>query len=93
MRKNRWFTGLLAGAVFALTPTVWADDRGSASFRSTGSPSANDYAVVFDDDPLQGDFQSAAGPLIYVTHHAPKQLLIRPRTAFVPELLKTVETL
>jgi hypothetical protein len=52
-----------------------------------------DYGYIFEDDPMQAGAMTPDDPLLRVLAHPLKQTLIRPRTAFVPELLKTVENL
>jgi hypothetical protein len=85
---------MLACAVVALTATARADDRSPAAAGSPPPlPAKGGYSYMFDDDPLRADLRSSEMPLIRVASHAVRQLLIRPRTAFVPELLQTVETL
>jgi hypothetical protein len=87
---------MCAGAVLALTGAAWASDRPAAGVSpasvSKGSGDG-DYGYVFDDDPMQAGVMTADDPRIRVIAHGVRQVLIRPRTAFVPELLKTVENL
>ena len=51
------------------------------------------YSVLFDADKLGGDGLEAAGPLIKAGFRPVRFLLLRPRIHFVPELLKSVESL
>ena len=91
MRRSQWVGWLCAGAVLALTSAAAGGDRRAAS-----APPAvhdDDYGYIFDDDPMQAGVMTADDPRIRVVAHGTKQLLIRPRTAFVPELLKTVENM
>ena len=48
---------------------------------------------VFDDDPLDAQGLGPLGSRIQVMARATRETLIRPRTAFVVELLKSVEKL
>ena len=92
MRGSQWVGWLCAGAVLAVTSAAAAGgDRRAA----TPPPASHDddYSYVFDDDPMQAGVMTADDPRIRVVAHGTKQLLIRPRTAFVPELLKTVENM
>lgn len=49
------------------------------------------WLAVFDDDPLSGEGFGANVPTIRVRAVSAYGYLIRPRTHFVPELLKSVE--
>jgi hypothetical protein len=53
----------------------------------------NGYKYVFKDDPLAATSGAPVGALIRVVPGAARQVLIRPRTNFVPELLKSTESL
>ncbi len=54
---------------------------------------ASGYRVNFDDDPLEAGGLGPIGARIAVMARASHTTLIRPRTAFVVELLKSVEHL
>jgi hypothetical protein len=56
-------------------------------------PPKNGYSYVFTDDPLAAGAFGANEARIPVLRHVLGGTLIRPRTDFVPELLKTVESL
>ncbi len=49
------------------------------------------YAYVFEDDPLTGLGQGATAAQIRVRPQGVRQMLLRPRVHFIPELLKSVE--
>jgi hypothetical protein len=51
------------------------------------------YTYAFLDDPLDAGGLNNHEAQIRVTSHVVRTTLIRPRTAFVTELLKTVENL
>jgi hypothetical protein len=55
--------------------------------------SADGYGYYFPEDKLAGDGFGPSNSVIRVRTGALRQTLIRPRTNFVPELLKTVENL
>lgn len=66
----------------------------SLSHAQTGSDprvegSGATYSVQFVDDPLNALGEDGIIPRIVVRPHAPRTTLIRPRTSFVTELLKT----
>ena len=46
---------------------------------------------VFDDDLLNADLGTPYGVQVFPRLRGPRVSLIRPRTSFVPELLKSVE--
>lgn len=52
---------------------------------------ATGYSYEFEVDFLDGDDLVGDGPRITVRHGHARVLLIRPRTSFKPELLKTLE--
>lgn len=51
------------------------------------------YEYWFQDDPLKAAGADGNLPLIKVRATGTRQSLMRPRTAFVPELLKSVENM
>jgi hypothetical protein len=51
------------------------------------------YGYVFTDDVMQAGAFTPDDPRIVVAGHATRVMLIRPRTAFVVELLRSVENL
>ncbi|HXX67486.1 MAG TPA: hypothetical protein VEK07_09910 [Polyangiaceae bacterium] len=84
------------GIPFAFVAAIAFTSRiGRADPRSTkaGAPSDDGYGYVFTDDVMQAGVLGPAAPPIAIVVHASRQQLIRPRTAFVRELLKTVENL
>lgn len=81
------FSSSLAGA----TETSRGSSTCKASYQE--QKIGSDQAVTFCDDPLLAD---DGAPLIAATGHPGRAFranLIRPRTQFVTELLKTVENL
>ena len=51
------------------------------------------YGYEFDDDPLNAGGFGPNDATIRVRPRAARTTLIRPRTSFVPEMLKSVESL
>jgi hypothetical protein len=51
------------------------------------------YGYSFDDDPLSAGGFGPNDATIRVRPRAARTTLIRPRTSFVPEMLKSVENL
>jgi hypothetical protein len=65
---------------------------------ATSSPSlaqeeGEGYGYEFEDDPLNAGGFGPNDATIRVRPRAARTTLIRPRTSFVPELLKSVENL
>jgi hypothetical protein len=76
-------------ALVAVSSTVRAETIRGARFID----SSDDYGYVFSDDVMQAGAFTPDDPRIVVTTRATRVTLIRPRTAFVAELLKSVENL
>ncbi len=55
--------------------------------------SADGYGYTFDDDPLSAGGFGPNDAIIRVRPRAAQATLIRPRTSFVPELLRSIENL
>ena len=78
-------TALATSLVLALPAA--AQGRGDASGRV-------DTEFTFDDgDDVEGRRVGAEGVIVPGRHRLRRRSLVRPRTHFVPEMLKTVETL
>ena len=73
------------------TPPALAGPRPRAGY-SVREGSAS-YEVAFDDEALLAPGSSAYGEWLKVRGPAPRAMLLRPRTSFVPELLTTVNGL
>ena len=88
MRKHRW---IAVSAFLVLAPAAVP----AAADDSTPATTANErgYVYNFGDDPLQAGGLEPIGARIQVARYAARATLIRPRTAFVVELLKSVEHL
>jgi hypothetical protein len=70
-------------AVVAASAVVHAQEKG----KDEG------YGYEFDDDPLSAGGFGPNDATIRVRPRAARTTLIRPRTSFVPEMLKSVENL
>jgi hypothetical protein len=89
----RWSV-LIPLAAFLSLPCAEA----SAKERTSGAgnePLGNEegYGYVFSDDPLQAGAFSGSDARIVVARSVVRAQLIRPRRAFVVELLRSVEVL
>jgi hypothetical protein len=74
---------------FALSLAVTASIT-SAAFAQTNAPS-DEYGYRFDDDYMLGDTLGSPPPILKGPKHPLKVQLIRARTSFVGEMLKSVE--
>ena len=82
-------TGVLLGAaVFASSALSFAQAKDTA-----GGEGKEGYGYEFDDDPLNAGGFGPNDATIRVRPRAARTTLIRPRTSFVPEMLKSVENL
>jgi hypothetical protein len=54
---------------------------------------SKDYGYTFEDDPLASNVQGTTGFVLKLRPPSARQLLLRPRVSFVPEMLKSVEGL
>ena len=83
-------TGALLGtAVFALSALSFAQAKDTPG----GGEKGEGYGYEFDDDPLNAGGFGPNDATIRVRPRAARTTLIRPRTSFVPEMLKSVENL
>ena len=81
MRPSALF--LLTAAAMSVAPAASAQAK----------PSDDDYGYRFDDDFMVGDTLSTTPPLIVIPKRIPRVQLIRPRSSFVSEMLKSVEAI
>jgi hypothetical protein len=70
-------------AVILASGSVFAQEKGDKE----------GYGYEFDDDPLSAGGFGPNDATIKVRPRAARTTLIRPRTSFVPEMLKSVESL
>jgi len=81
----------LGAAAMVVTPMAFAQDKGGAKVKE--SKSDEGYGYTFDDDPLNAGGFGPNDATIRVRPRAARTTLIRPRTSFVPEMLKSVENI
>jgi hypothetical protein len=98
MKRNKKL--VLGGSVLASLLLVasqsfaQAAGGGAAAATTTDSSGGNgDYGYKFDDDPLSAGGFGPADATIRVRPGPVRTTLIRPRTSFVPEMLKSVENI
>jgi hypothetical protein len=84
---------LIAAPAFAQQAGAGAGG-GASDVKSTGGgKGADGYGYEFTDDNLSAGGFGPNDSTIRVRQGAQRSLLIRPRTSFVPEMLKSVENL
>lgn len=74
-------------SAFVLAPAAMAQDAKPAGDKADG------YGYEFSDDPLNAGGFGPNDATIKVRPRAARTTLIRPRTTFVPEMLKSVENI
>lgn len=80
--------GLLAGLSLTLVASVASAGEGD---EYTTADEKDGYSVKFIDDLLQDSATNGTGPMIVVSPRAIRVTWMRPRTAFVNEMYKSVE--
>jgi hypothetical protein len=86
IRAKSLFVAATAGVVvFALASGASAQDAKEGG--------GDGYGYEFDDDPLNAGGFGPNDATIRVRARAARTTLIRPRTSFVPEMLKSVENI
>jgi hypothetical protein len=102
--RSHW--GVLAGLAVVLISTAASAQQpaappaagggGQAGIKTTGAPPSgkdSGYGYEFTDDPLNAGGFGPNDATIRVRPGPVRTTLIRPRTSFVPEMLKSVENL
>lgn len=82
---------LVASAAFAQGGDGVKETPAAAGGESGGS--GEGYGYEFDDDPLSAGGFGPSDATIKVRPKAARTTLIRPRTHFIPEMLKSVENI
>lgn len=80
---------LVAGLAFL----AMASGASTALAQTSESQTSDGYGYSFEDDPLNAGGFGPNDATIRVRKRAARTTLIRPRTTFVPEMLKSVENL
>jgi hypothetical protein len=89
--KKLLLTGFVAGASLLFAAESFAQDAAPAA--APGSSGTGDYGYKFEDDPLAAGGFGPSDATIRVRPGPVRTTLIRPRTSFVPEMLKSVENI
>jgi hypothetical protein len=92
---NRWLLGgIVAGTLVLVSAQSFAQDAPAAGGAGAGANGGNgDYGYKFEDDPLSAGGFGPADATIRVRPGPVRTTLTRPRTSFVPEMLKSVENI
>ena len=95
-RANKWLPGVLvAVSLLVLAAPAFAQDAPAGAGGGGGNAGgpAGDYGYKFEDDPLSAGGFGPNDATIRVRPGPVRTTLIRPRTSFVPEMLKSVENI
>jgi len=87
-RWTRWGTGMVAAALVSVIASSAFAQAGKA-----GAKKDEGYGYEFSDDPLNAGGFGPNDATIRVRPGPVRTTLIRPRTSFGPEMLKSVENL
>lgn len=99
MKKVGWVVTLSVVALLSVSGSAFAQQQGGAAAGggAAGGTKASDgkegYGYEFSDDPLSAGGFGPSDATIRVRPGPVRTTLIRPRTSFVPEMLKSVENL
>jgi hypothetical protein len=94
--NKRILIGLVVSAFVLTTASAFAQQPGAggAAPKATGGGGKDEgYGYEFSDDPLAAGGFGPNDATIRVRPGPVRTTLIRPRTSFVPEMLKSVENL
>jgi hypothetical protein len=93
-RSNKWvLDGLVAATFVLLSAQSFAQDAAAAGGAGAKPEGGGDYGYKFEDDPLSAGGFGPSDATIRVRPGPVRTTLIRPRTSFVPEMLKSVENI
>jgi hypothetical protein len=84
---------LVLGVLLSGTSAAFAQGGAAPAAASGGGGKDDGYGYTFSDDPLSAGGFGPNDATIRVRPNAVRNTLIRPRTSFVPEMLKSVENL
>lgn len=93
--KKRTLLVLAASAILTLSGSAFAQapGGGGAAGVKASDGGKDAYGYEFSDDPLAAGGFGPSDATIRVRPGPVRTTLIRPRTSFVPEMLKSVENL
>jgi hypothetical protein len=89
--KKQLLSGFVVGILCLQATAALAQEKKEGAAKA--SDSKDGYGYEFSDDPLAAGGFGPSDATIRVRPGPVRQTLIRPRTSFVPEMLKSVENL
>jgi hypothetical protein len=92
LTKKMLVIGSLAALLLSMSAKSYAQETAAAA-SATGGGANGDYGYKFEDDPLAAGGFGPSDATIRVRPGPVRTTLIRPRTSFVPEMLKSVENI
>jgi len=93
IRSGRRQLGILGGLAIVLVSGIAAAQAPAGPPAAPGGEKKEGYGYEFTDDPLNAGGFGPNDATIRVRPGPVRTTLIRPRTSFVPEMLKSVENL
>lgn len=93
VRSGRRHLSFVAGLAVVLISGIAAAQAPGGAPPAGGGGSKEGYGYEFSDDPLNAGGFGPNDATIRVRPGPVRTTLIRPRTSFVPEMLKSVENL
>ena len=96
MKKLSIISVLAASFVLLAAPAIADETAPAKNTKTAASPdpkAEKGYGYNFEDDPLQSGVAGTTGFVLKVRPKGAREVLLRPRTSFVPEMLKSVEAL
>ncbi|MDP9149496.1 MAG: hypothetical protein M3O36_06095 [Myxococcota bacterium] len=91
--KTQLLGVVVSTVLFSAASPAFAQDAPAGGAAAGGTNGSGDYGYKFDDDPLSAGGFGPADATIRVRPGPVRTTLIRPRTSFVPEMLKSVENI
>lgn len=93
MKTKRMVVSMAALSVLLASSMAAAQAPGGGKAKASEKKDDSGYGYTFDDDPLAAGGFGPGDATIRVRPGAVRTTLIRPRTSFVTEMLKSVENL
>lgn len=90
---KRILFGIIAATFVLSSAPAFAQEAGGTAKATAGGGKEEGYGYEFSDDPLAAGGFGPNDATIRVRPGPVRTTLIRPRTSFVPEMLKSVENL
>jgi hypothetical protein len=95
MKRTKILGLVVVGGLLLVAVPSFAQDAagGGGGAAAGGDKGGGDYGYKFEDDPLSAGGFGPSDATIRVRPGPVRTTLIRPRTSFVPEMLKSVENI